>query len=87
MTLTKICSDILAELDLPQSYILALEDSMPWPYLPSVIEQEEMTQYELESYIAQLYLRKQLNHIHKTLYAPGKEESEWPLFCPNKNRC
>ncbi|KAK4163636.1 hypothetical protein QBC43DRAFT_57849 [Cladorrhinum sp. PSN259] len=62
-------SDIVAELPLPQSHILAFEDIMPYPSIKMALGWgfEEKV---LQSYLAQLYLRKNLNQIHQMLYNP-----------------
>ncbi|ERS95930.1 hypothetical protein HMPREF1624_07464 [Sporothrix schenckii ATCC 58251] len=60
-------SDILAELHLPPSGILQYEKHFPYPRI-SFLAKHGVEQRVLESYTAQLYLRNQLNDIHKTLY-------------------
>jgi hypothetical protein len=68
-------SDILAELPVPQSQILAYEHHMPFPNAQMMAEGG----YSLEvvqSYHAQLYLRKQLNRIHTLFYNPGASLSD-----------
>ncbi|CAK7238532.1 hypothetical protein SEUCBS140593_010783 [Sporothrix eucalyptigena] len=59
-------SDILAELRFPPSGILPYEKHIPYPRLDLLV-MHGIEQRVLESYMAQLYLRKQLNDIHKTL--------------------
>jgi hypothetical protein len=68
-------SDIIAELPLPQSGILALEDLIPYPnqYLAS---QYGFDPRVLSSFSAQLYLRKNLNLVHQLLYDPSKSQQE-----------
>ena len=64
-------SDILAELRLPQSPILKFEEQMPYPNLELAVGYSDSV---MSNYSAQLYLRKQLNLIHKMLYSPVKLE-------------
>jgi hypothetical protein len=64
-------SDIIAELPLPQSHILAYEDMMPYPNI-QVAKGLGFDEHVLQSYLAQLYLRKRLNQIHGMLYNPEK---------------
>ncbi|KAK4149959.1 hypothetical protein C8A00DRAFT_46542 [Chaetomidium leptoderma] len=70
-------SDIIAELPLPQSHILAYEDMMPYPNI-HVARGLGFEEHVLQSYLAQLYLRKSLNQIHGILYNP-----EIPLHGPS----
>jgi len=62
-------SDIIAELPLPQSHILAFEEMMPYPNI-NLAKELGFDEYVLQSYLAQLYLRKSLNVIHQLLYNP-----------------
>jgi hypothetical protein len=64
-----VASDIIAELPLPQSHILAFEDMMPYPNM-DLAQPLGFDEHVLESYLAQLYLRKSLNQIHGMLYNP-----------------
>ncbi|KAJ8124383.1 hypothetical protein O1611_g9257 [Lasiodiplodia mahajangana] len=68
-TCLQLESDILAELPLPQSGILAYESQMPWPSSIFAIDQG-VDQNVAQGYLAQLYLRKQLNRVHSLLYDP-----------------
>ncbi|KAL1840440.1 hypothetical protein VTJ49DRAFT_478 [Mycothermus thermophilus] len=70
-TCLQLESDIIAELPLPQSQILAYEDMMPYPNI-KMAEEAGFDQHVLQSYLAQLYLRKSLNQIHGMLYNPEK---------------
>jgi len=70
-TCLQLESDIIAELPLPQSHILAYEDMMPYPNI-QVAKGLGFDEYVLQSYLAQLYLRKTLNQIHGMLYNPEK---------------
>ncbi|KAI0172211.1 hypothetical protein GGR52DRAFT_580835 [Hypoxylon sp. FL1284] len=75
-TCLQLESDILAELSLPQSGILQYESQMPYPNTSFAVNHG----FELpvvESYLAQLYLRKQLNQVHSLLYNPehGTEQA------------
>ncbi|KAL2016046.1 hypothetical protein VTK56DRAFT_4312 [Thermocarpiscus australiensis] len=69
-TCMQLESDIIAELPVPQSHILAYEDLMPYPDI-HMARQMEIDERVLKSYLAQLYLRKQLNSIHGMLYNPA----------------
>lgn len=62
-------SDIIAELPLPQSHILAFEEMMPYPSI-NLAKEWNFDDHVLQSYLAQLYLRKHLNQIHNVLYNP-----------------
>lgn len=68
-TCLQLESDIVAELPLPQSHVLAFEDMMPYPN-PTVAKEQGFDDMVLQSYLAQLYLRKGLNQIHSMLYNP-----------------
>ncbi|KAL2159086.1 hypothetical protein VTH06DRAFT_2845 [Thermothelomyces fergusii] len=70
-TCLQLESDIIAELPLPQSQILAYEDIMPYPNI-QVAKGLGFDEHVLQSYLAQLYLRKTLNQIHGMLYNPEK---------------
>ena len=65
-------SDILAELPLPQSGILQYESQMPYPN-HTFVTTHGFPPHIVEGYMAQLYLRKQLNKVHNLLYDPEKE--------------
>ncbi|KAI0012338.1 hypothetical protein F4779DRAFT_626040 [Xylariaceae sp. FL0662B] len=71
-TCLQLESDIIAELPLPQSGILQYEDRMPYPNMEYAINQG-FSQEVVTGYIAQLYLRKQLNQVHNLLYDPAKQ--------------
>ncbi|KAI1860658.1 uncharacterized protein JN550_011383 [Neoarthrinium moseri] len=73
-TCLQLESDILAELQVPQTGILGYEEGMPYPNL-SKKTNEGYAPYVLSSYNAQLYLRKQLNLIHGGLYSSGIQSS------------
>ncbi|KAH6649692.1 hypothetical protein F5144DRAFT_588356 [Chaetomium tenue] len=70
-TCLQLESDIIAEVPLPQSHILAYEDMMPYPNI-QVAKGLGFEEHVLQSYLAQLYLRKRLNQIHGMLYNPEK---------------
>ncbi|CAJ2514323.1 Uu.00g024420.m01.CDS01 [Anthostomella pinea] len=72
-TCLQLESDILAELSLPQSGILQFEERMPYPDISLAIEQG-FSSHVVESYLAQLYLRKQLNKAHRLLYDREKDD-------------
>lgn len=73
-----LLSDIIAEIHRHQSGISALEDYLPYPDIARWLElwhpggsdpkAEERTSRIIESYQAQLYLRKHLNRIHGVVY-------------------
>lgn len=63
-------SDILAELPCPHSGILTLEPDMPLPNLQAAQDIDGISKIVLESYSAQLYLRKHLNILHGMFYNP-----------------
>jgi hypothetical protein len=63
-------SDIIAELPVPQSNILTYEDDMPHPNLKIAEDMEGFDSFMLESYTAQLFLRKHLNLLHTMFYKP-----------------
>ncbi|KAI1631689.1 hypothetical protein F4809DRAFT_646143 [Biscogniauxia mediterranea] len=70
-TCLQLESDILAELPLPQSGILQYEDRMPYPNIGFAVNQG-FEEHIVQGYLAQLYLRKQLNQVHNLLYDPEK---------------
>ncbi|KAI2640071.1 hypothetical protein GGS21DRAFT_504950 [Xylaria nigripes] len=74
-TCLQLESDILAELQLPQSGILAYESQMPYPNTSFAVT-HGFEQRVAEGYLAQLYLRKKLNMVHNLLYDPNKDEVE-----------
>ncbi|KAF2968363.1 hypothetical protein GQX73_g5190 [Xylaria multiplex] len=73
-TCLQLESDILAELPLPQSGILAYESQMPYPNT-EFAHAHGFPPYVTEGYLAQLYLRKQLNRVHNLLYDPTTMDS------------
>lgn len=62
-------SDIVAELPCPHSGILTYEEDMPSPNL-GVMQQDGFDPIVVESYSAQLFLRKHLNLLHNMFYKP-----------------
>ncbi|EGZ74518.1 hypothetical protein NEUTE2DRAFT_155194 [Neurospora tetrasperma FGSC 2509] len=70
----KMRPDIVAELPLPQSHILAFEEIMPYPNI-NLAKTHGFEEHVLQSYLAQLYLRKSLNQIHQMLYNPEDPRS------------
>ncbi|CAJ2503088.1 Uu.00g104820.m01.CDS01 [Anthostomella pinea] len=78
-TCLQLESDILAELPLPQSGILQFEERMPYPNTTFAIEQG-FPRHIVEGYVAQLYLRKQLNKVHNLLYDPEKDGQNGPAM-------
>ncbi|OTA70065.1 hypothetical protein K449DRAFT_321060 [Hypoxylon sp. EC38] len=71
-TCLQLESDILAELPLPHSNILQYEDRMPYPNSEYAVNQG-FSEHVITGYIAQLYLRKQLNQVHTLLYDSDKQ--------------
>jgi hypothetical protein len=65
-----VSSDILAELPYTHSGILTLEEGMPPPNLQAAKDEDGFEELILESYSAQLYLRKHLNKLHNMFYNP-----------------
>ena len=63
-------SDILAELPYPHSGILTYEEDMPSPNLQAARDIDGLSEIVLESYSAQLYLRRHLNMLHAMFYNP-----------------
>ncbi|KFY89772.1 hypothetical protein V498_06293 [Pseudogymnoascus sp. VKM F-4517 (FW-2822)] len=72
-TCLQLESDILAELDVPQSQILTWESTMPWPNVETAVGMGFDVK-NMECYNALLWLRKRLNHIHSELYGPGIQD-------------
>jgi len=48
---------------------------MPWPDLGVSVEMGLHSE-TMQCYLALLWLRRRLNHVHIELYAPGVQESE-----------
>ena len=65
-----ILSDIVAELPVPHSGILTYEEDMPGPNLQAAADVDGFDPLVVESYSAQLYLRKHLNQLHNMFYKP-----------------
>ncbi|KFY31510.1 hypothetical protein V493_01039 [Pseudogymnoascus sp. VKM F-4281 (FW-2241)] len=82
-TCLQLESDIVAELEVPQSDILMLESVMPWPNLSLAEKNGEITDEGSCCYFMQVLYRKKLNVIHRELYGPGKE-NEYQLEEMNK---
>lgn len=66
-TCLQLESDLIAELPLPPSGLLAYEDNMPHPNMSLL---DGFSQRILDSYLGQLYLRTHLNSIHRIFYSP-----------------
>ncbi|KAK3934398.1 hypothetical protein QBC46DRAFT_347675 [Diplogelasinospora grovesii] len=77
-TCLQLESDIIAELPLPQSHILEFQEIMPYPNV-NLARDLGFDDNVLQSYLAQLYLRKTLNQIHQMLYNP---DNPLPLEAP-----
>ncbi|KAJ4306069.1 hypothetical protein N0V88_000865 [Collariella sp. IMI 366227] len=71
-TCLQLESDIIAELPLPQSGVLAFEEMMPNPNM-ELAGKHGFDKRVLSSYLAQLYTRKSLNKIHKQLFDPNQK--------------
>ncbi|KAI1334629.1 hypothetical protein F5Y15DRAFT_429310 [Xylariaceae sp. FL0016] len=82
-TCLQLKSDILAELPLPQSGILQYESQMPYPDLSFAVN-HGFSVHIVSGYLAQLYLRKQLNQVHSLLYNPENDEGQ--TFLEDMNR-
>ena len=67
-------SDIVAELPCPHSGILTYEEDMPGPNLQAACD-EGFDQRIIESYSAQLFLRKHLNQLHNMFYKPDGRQN------------
>ncbi|KFY42362.1 hypothetical protein V494_02450 [Pseudogymnoascus sp. VKM F-4513 (FW-928)] len=74
-TCLQLESDIVAELEVPQSGILSLESIMPWPNLIMAEKNNEISAKASWCYSMQLVYRQKLNIIHRDLYGPGKENA------------
>lgn len=68
--LTDNSSDILAELNLLPSGILQYEGLLPYPNMTMLHQELKFPEEVMNSYGAQLYLRKRLNEISGQLYNP-----------------
>lgn len=79
-TCLQLESDILAELPCPHSGILTYEEDMPHPNMKAACEMDGFDERVIESYSAQLFLRKHLNSLHNMFYKPNTD----PLFPPGK---
>ncbi|KAF6814530.1 hypothetical protein CMUS01_12632 [Colletotrichum musicola] len=75
-TCLQLISDIVAELKLPLSQVLNYEEMMPYPNMTMMAN--EIPVEVIKLYFGQLYLRKQLNKIHNTLYKPDPPGQEPP---------
>lgn len=63
-------SDIVAELPVPHSGILTYEEDMPGPNLQAAVDIDKFDSLVIESYAAQLHMRKHLNQLHNMFYKP-----------------
>jgi hypothetical protein len=83
LPLLTIGSDIVAELPRHQSGILALEENMPYPNTSLFLSDNLNNSMDdlFASYMAQLYLRKHLNNIHRMFYNPNAQGE----FDPSKD--
>lgn len=76
LAFTDQISDIVAELNLPMSGILTLEENMPAPNFMAALEFDRFDPIHIESYMTQLQLRKHLNQLHTMFYKPEESEGE-----------
>ncbi|KAI0472679.1 hypothetical protein GGR56DRAFT_667078 [Xylariaceae sp. FL0804] len=74
-TCLQLESDLIAELPVPHSGILMYESQMPYPNLQFAVE-HGFEAHVVLGYLAQLYLRKQLNQLQYLLYNPETKETE-----------
>ncbi|CAG8951092.1 hypothetical protein HYFRA_00006490 [Hymenoscyphus fraxineus] len=81
-TCLQLESDIVAELPCPHSGILTYEEDMPSPNL-GVMQQDGFDPIVVESYSAQLFLRKHLNLLHNMFYKP-ETDSQFPSVYAGK---
>ena len=68
-------SDIVAELPCPHSGILTYEEDMPTPNYVAAISIDGFDRRIIESYSAQLFLRRHLNQLHNMFYKPESMET------------
>ncbi|KAL2889655.1 Fungal Zn(2)-Cys(6) binuclear cluster domain protein [Ceratocystis lukuohia] len=82
-TCLQLESDIVAELPRQQSGILAYDGTLPYPNLMLITDPElgPFSDPVFESYMAQLYLRRHLNQIHRMFYGPNAK----PALDPNSD--
>jgi hypothetical protein len=69
---------MIGELTLPQSGILAYQDTMPDPNIGWAMERG-FDSGTLQSYFTHLYLRKSVNRIYAQLYDPELHKPEMPF--------
>ncbi|KAK2625086.1 hypothetical protein QTJ16_005455 [Diplocarpon rosae] len=72
-TCLQLESDLLAELPCPHSGILTYEEDMPLPNATAMVEEDKFDRRAMQSYNAQLVLRKHLNGLHNMFYKPETE--------------
>ncbi|KAL3424024.1 hypothetical protein PVAG01_03305 [Phlyctema vagabunda] len=82
-TLLQLESDILAELPLEQTGILRYEAKVPWPNMVQA-EKDGFSRFVLDSYSAQLFLRKHLNQLHTMFYSPESDTIPDPQIHRNQ---
>lgn len=78
-TCLQLESDILAELPCPHSGILTFEEDMPHPNVGAA-HADGFDKIVVESYTAQLCLRKHLNSLHSTFYKPDSDLTPVSFF-------
>ncbi|KUJ11887.1 uncharacterized protein LY89DRAFT_593488 [Mollisia scopiformis] len=76
-TCLQLESDIVAELPCPHSGILTYEEDIPNPNYEAAV-QDGFDHRIIESYSAQLFLRRHLNQLHNMFYKPEGEDSQFP---------
>lgn len=77
-TCLQLESDIVAELPCPHSGILTYEEDMPGPNLQHAVDVDGFDHMIIQSYTAQLFLRKHLNQLHNMFYKPEGEDNQFP---------
>ncbi|KAF4629171.1 hypothetical protein G7Y89_g8977 [Cudoniella acicularis] len=82
-TCLQLESDIVAELPCPHSGILTYEDDMPSPNFQAASDIDGFEATVMESYGAQLFLRKHLNQLHNMFYRP-ENDSQFPSVYAGK---
>lgn len=79
-------SDIIAELNVPMSGILNLEENMPTPNVRAAVERDQFDQLQITSYMTQLHLRKHLNQLHTMFYNPDESDGRHCNYTTSVNR-
>ena len=64
----------------PHSGILTYEEDMPTPNYLAACENDGFDQRIIESYSAQLFLRKHLNQLHNMFYKPDGRQYSYIIW-------